>query len=178
MRVRLAMFAVLSLGSAVAAVTQHSGTTPTVRPSAAPVMASGSGYNSLREAKRASRSMWRRELRHRLAVAAKPKPVVQPAPRPTYTQQAVTYTSSGSVWDRIAECESSGNWADNTGNGYYGGLQMDMEFWHTYGGDAFAARPDLASRSAQIIVAERGRDGYQGIPARGYTPWPVCGRRA
>lgn len=77
------------------------------------------------------------------------------------------------VWDRIAQCESGGNWATNTGNGYYGGLQMNMSFWHSYGGDEYAERPDLASREQQIVVAERARDS-----GRGYRPWPVCGRRA
>lgn len=82
---------------------------------------------------------------------------------------------ASSYWDHIAACESGGNWATNTGNGYYGGLQMDMEFWTTYGGLAFAARPDLASREAQIVVATRARDGWGRYPARGYSPWPNCG---
>jgi hypothetical protein len=77
------------------------------------------------------------------------------------------------VWDRIAACESGGNWAINTGNGYYGGLQMDMTFWRSYGGLAYASRPDLASKAEQIVVAERARDS-----GRGYGPWPVCGSRA
>lgn len=75
------------------------------------------------------------------------------------------------VWDRIAQCESGGNWSIRTGNGYYGGLQMDMQFWRTYGGGV-AARPDLASREQQIAAATRARDS-----GRGYRPWPACSRK-
>lgn len=75
-------------------------------------------------------------------------------------------------WLRIAACESSGHWADNTGNGYYGGLQEDMNFWHSYGDQRYA-RPDLAPMAAQIAAATKARDG-----GRGYKPWPVCGARA
>jgi hypothetical protein len=81
-------------------------------------------------------------------------------------------TAGLSVWDRIAACESSGNWSINTGNGYYGGLQEDLNFWRSYGNPAYP-RPDLAPKSAQIAAAVKARDG-----GRGYTPWPVCGRRA
>jgi hypothetical protein len=94
------------------------------------------------------------------------------------THPQVSHHIGLGIWDRIAACESGNNWHDNTGNGYYGGLQMDMEFWHDYDGHEFAARPDLATREQQIIVAERARDGYKNIPARGYGPWPVCGKRA
>jgi len=100
-------------------------------------------------------------------------PVSTPAPaRPrTLVSNHDTRTLVvGNVWDRIAWCESRWHWADNTGNGYYGGLQMDMNFWRSYG-DPRYARPDLAPRSAQIIAATKARDG-----GRGYEPWPVCGR--
>jgi uncharacterized protein YabE (DUF348 family) len=60
-----------------------------------------------------------------------------------------------SLWDRIARCESGGNWHINTGNGYYGGLQFNMASWRSNGGRDFAARPDLASRAEQITVANR-----------------------
>ena len=76
----------------------------------------------------------------------------------------------GSVWDRIAQCESGGNWHANTGNGYYGGLQFNLGTWHAYGG---TGRPDLASREQQIAVAERVRDA-----SGGYGAWPVCGKLA
>jgi resuscitation-promoting factor RpfA len=73
-------------------------------------------------------------------------------------------------WDGVAQCESSGNWSINTGNGYYGGLQFSQSTWEAYGGLAYASRADLASKDAQIAVAERTLVG-QGIGA-----WPNCGR--
>ncbi len=60
-----------------------------------------------------------------------------------------------SMWDSIAQCESSGNWHINTGNGYYGGLQFLTSTWLGYGGGDFAPRADLASREQQITVANR-----------------------
>ena len=68
----------------------------------------------------------------------------------------------------LAKCESSGNWAANTGNGYYGGLQFSVATWNGYGGAEFAAYPHQATREQQITVAERLR------AARGYQPWPAC----
>jgi resuscitation-promoting factor RpfB len=59
------------------------------------------------------------------------------------------------MWDRIAQCESGGNWSINTGNGYYGGLQFDSGSWLANGGADFAPRADLASRAEQITVANR-----------------------
>lgn len=79
---------------------------------------------------------------------------------------------SGSVWDRVAQCESGGNWHINTGNGYYGGLQFAAGTWRSHGGSAYAARADLASRSAQIAVAQRV------LASQGPGAWPVCGPRA
>src|SRR6476619_5814619 len=60
-----------------------------------------------------------------------------------------------STWDAVAQCESSGNWAINTGNGYYGGLQFSQSTWNAYGGQQYAARADLATREEQIAVAEK-----------------------
>jgi hypothetical protein len=86
------------------------------------------------------------------------------APAP---QRVVTYAGN-SVWDDLARCESGGNWAINTGNGYYGGLQFSLGTWQQYGGADYAAYPHQASREEQILVAERLR------AARGYAPWPAC----
>ena len=86
-------------------------------------------------------------------------------PRPA---AALASASGSGIWDRIAGCESSGNWAINSGNGYYGGLQFSFSTWHAYGGGAFAAYPHQATRAQQIVVAERLR------AARGYQPWPAC----
>jgi hypothetical protein len=80
----------------------------------------------------------------------------------------IAAVASAGVWDRLAQCESSGNWAINTGNGYYGGLQFGYATWHAYGGGAYAAYPNQASRAEQIVVAERLR------AQRGYQPWPAC----
>ncbi|MGL5930477.1 MAG: transglycosylase family protein [Dermatophilaceae bacterium] len=69
------------------------------------------------------------------------------------------------MWDRIAECESSGNWSINTGNGYYGGLQFATPSWLANGGDDFAPRADLATRAEQITVANRYYE------KAGLSPW-------
>ncbi|MEV7974827.1 transglycosylase family protein [Streptomyces sp. NPDC086519] len=76
------------------------------------------------------------------------------------------------VWDRIAQCESGGNWHINTGNGYYGGLQFSASTWRAYGGTAYAATADQASREAQIAVATKVQH------AQGWGAWPVCSGRA
>jgi LysM repeat protein len=76
--------------------------------------------------------------------------------------------ASATNWDAVAQCESSGNWNTNTGNGYYGGLQFSQSTWKAYGGTGSAAN---ASREQQIAVAERVLQG-QGIGA-----WPVCGKK-
>ncbi|MGW3340229.1 transglycosylase family protein [Streptomyces sp. NPDC001009] len=76
------------------------------------------------------------------------------------------------VWDRIAQCESGGNWSINTGNGYYGGLQFSAGTWRAYGGGAYAPTADQASRSAQIAVATKVQQ------AQGWGAWPVCSGRA
>ena len=82
-------------------------------------------------------------------------------------------TGDTGPWDRIAECESGGNWSINTGNGYYGGLQFSKGTWNAYGGDKYAAYPHQASKAEQIAIAEKVRDAEGG-----YGAWPVCGKRA
>ncbi len=74
-------------------------------------------------------------------------------------------------WDAVAQCESGGNWAINTGNGFYGGLQFTHSTWLSYGGGAYAPNANQASRTEQIAIAEKVLAG-QGIGA-----WPVCGPR-
>jgi len=69
------------------------------------------------------------------------------------------------MWDRIAQCESGGNWSINTGNGYYGGLQFDSGTWLANGGGTYAPRADLASRTQQIAVANKV------YASRGLSPW-------
>lgn len=60
-----------------------------------------------------------------------------------------------SVWDAVAQCESTNNWSINTGNGYYGGLQFSQSTWNAYGGQEYAPRADLATKAQQIAIAER-----------------------
>ncbi|MFI6563119.1 transglycosylase family protein [Streptomyces sp. NPDC050534] len=76
------------------------------------------------------------------------------------------------VWDRIARCESGGNWHINTGNGYYGGLQFSAGTWRAYGGAAYASTADRASKGQQIAVASKVQR------AQGWGAWPVCSARA
>ena len=73
-------------------------------------------------------------------------------------------------WDAVAQCESSGNWAINTGNGYYGGLQFSQSTWAAFGGTEYASRADLATKAQQIAVAERTLD------VQGPGAWPTCGK--
>ncbi|MFH8403647.1 transglycosylase family protein [Streptomyces sp. NPDC018019] len=76
--------------------------------------------------------------------------------------------ADAATWDRVAQCESGGVWSANSGNGFYGGLQLTQEMWDRHGGAAYASRPDLASRSQQIAVAESI------LAARGPDTWPSC----
>lgn len=73
-----------------------------------------------------------------------------------------------STWDDLAQCESSGDWNTNTGNGYFGGVQFSQSTWEGYGGTEYASRPDLATREQQIAVAERTLAG------QGWNAWPTC----
>jgi resuscitation-promoting factor RpfB len=84
-------------------------------------------------------------------------------PEPT-----TNFAPGGSVWDQIAQCESGGNWATNTGNGYYGGLQFSAGTWTAYGGGAYAPTANLASREEQIAIAEKVQ------AAQGWGAWPAC----
>ena len=74
------------------------------------------------------------------------------------------------VWDELAECESGGDWSINTGNGYYGGLQFNLETWQAYGGGAYATYPHEATREEQIAIATKLRDANGGS----YGSWPAC----
>jgi hypothetical protein len=71
-------------------------------------------------------------------------------------------------WDAVAACESGGNWAISTGNGFYGGLQFTLGTWHANGGTGM---PQDASRDEQIRVANNT------LRSQGIGAWPVCGRR-
>ncbi|GAB3845250.1 LysM peptidoglycan-binding domain-containing protein [Nesterenkonia populi] len=73
-----------------------------------------------------------------------------------------------SDWDRLAECESNGNWSINTGNGFYGGLQFMKSTWDSMGGQQYAEYPHQASREQQIAVATELQSRY------GWGQWPAC----
>ncbi|MBD0708594.1 MULTISPECIES: transglycosylase family protein [unclassified Streptomyces] len=77
--------------------------------------------------------------------------------------------ATASEWDRVAQCESGGNWSINTGNGYYGGLQFSASTWAAYGGKAYAPTANQASKSQQIAIAEKVLAG------QGKGAWPSCG---
>jgi hypothetical protein len=106
------------------------------------------------------RSSVNREPVHGIVrVGTKDRPAPAPAP-------AANYASGSTVWDQLAECESGGNWAINTGNGYYGGLQFSLSTWQAYGGTGY---PHEASRETQIAIATKVRDA-----SGGYGAWPAC----
>jgi resuscitation-promoting factor RpfE len=89
------------------------------------------------------------------------------APMAVITGLAAGTANADSVnWDAVAACESGGNWAINTGNGYYGGLQFAMCTWQSNGG---SGSPHAASREEQIRVAENV------LQTQGIGAWPVCG---
>lgn len=73
-----------------------------------------------------------------------------------------------SDWDRLAQCESGGNWAINTGNGFQGGLQFSPSTWNAHGGQQYAASANHATREQQIAVAERV------LGTQGWGAWPSC----
>jgi len=84
---------------------------------------------------------------------------------------APAHAATTRTWDRLAKCESGGRWHINTGNGYYGGLQISRSTWAGYGGRKFARLPSRATKAEQIRVAERIRH------AQGWGAWPSCSSR-
>lgn len=104
------------------------------------------------------------------APVATPAPVQQyvaPTPQPTTRSAAQPADSNvdGGVWDRLAQCESGGNWAINTGNGYYGGIQFSQQSWNAVGGSGL---PSNASKAEQINRAEKL------LAIQGWGAWPAC----
>jgi hypothetical protein len=73
-------------------------------------------------------------------------------------------------WDRVARCESGGNWRINTGNGYYGGLQISHSTWKSYGGLKYAYNAHKTSKANQIVIANKILRG------QGKGAWGSCGR--
>lgn len=105
----------------------------------------------------------------KVTVGTKPKPVAQAAPAAgSNTGAAAPAMMNEAMWDKIAQCESGGNWSINTGNGYYGGLQFDIQTWIGSGGGAYAPNASLATKAQQIDIANRV------YAQRGLQPWG-CG---
>jgi len=101
------------------------------------------------------------------------KPAATPPKRAASTANTApaapaNFAAGNSVWDSLAKCESGGNWAINTGNGYYGGLQFSLSSWRAVGGSGY---PHQASREEQIARAEM-------LKARqGWGAWPACTKK-
>lgn len=115
--------------------------------------------------------IWTAQVKENQRIAAEVERKRREAAEQAATRRArspVASSTGGNVWDRLAQCESGGNWSINTGNGYYGGLQFNLQTWHAYGGTGY---PNEHSRETQIAVAERLRS------ARGFQPWPACARK-
>jgi len=99
---------------------------------------------------------------------AKPAPQAAPAAAGANTGAAAPAMMNEAMWDKIAQCESTGNWSINSGNGYYGGLQFDIRTWIGAGGGAYAPNASLATKAQQIDIANRV------YAQRGLSPWG-CG---
>jgi hypothetical protein len=101
-----------------------------------------------------------------------PEPEPQPEPEPEPEPETSSASPRGTVpmetWDRLAQCESGGNWSINTGNGYYGGLQFALSSWEWVGGTGY---PHHASKETQIAMAERL------LERQGWQAWPACSRQ-
>lgn len=80
--------------------------------------------------------------------------------------------AAGTVWDRVAKCESGGNWSISTGNGYYGGLQFSRSTWLAFGGGKYASTANKATKAQQIEIAKKT------LKSQGPGAWPVCSKRA
>ncbi|MGN6442997.1 MAG: transglycosylase family protein [Arthrobacter sp.] len=108
----------------------------------------------------------------KVTVGTKAKPAPQAAPAPAAaaanTGAAAPAMMNEAMWDKIAQCESTGNWSINSGNGYYGGLQFDIQTWIGAGGGAYAPNASLATKAQQIDIANRV------YAQRGLSPWG-CG---
>lgn len=101
----------------------------------------------------------------KVTVGTKAKPA---AAAGTNTGAAAPAMMNEAMWDKIAQCESTGNWSINSGNGYYGGLQFDIQTWIGSGGGAYAPNASLATKAQQIDIANRV------YAQRGLQPWG-CG---
>ncbi|QCB50360.1 resuscitation-promoting factor [Rhodococcus sp. PAMC28707] len=109
----------------------------------------------------------REKVTETVKVPAQPK-VVRVGAKPG---TEVPPVENGSTWDSLAQCEATGNWAINTGNGFFGGVQFDQNTWERQGGLKYAPRADLASREEQIAIASVTQK------SQGWGAWPACTSR-
>ncbi|MGH8907800.1 MAG: transglycosylase family protein [Egibacteraceae bacterium] len=106
----------------------------------------------------------------------RPLPVASPSSggggqaAPSSARRSFASESGGGVWDRLAQCESGGNWGSTVGR-YDGGLQFHPQTWTAYGGREYAPTADRATREQQIVIAERVLAG------QGWGAWPACSRK-
>ncbi|WP_142045596.1 resuscitation-promoting factor [Arthrobacter sp. SLBN-100] len=126
-----------------------------------------------REASRTlvTESVTAQPVTEKITVGTKAKPVAQAAPAASAganSGAAAPAMMNEAMWDKIAQCESTGNWSINSGNGYYGGLQFDIQTWIGSGGGAYAPNASLATKAQQIDIANRV------YAQRGLQPWG-CG---
>jgi uncharacterized protein YabE (DUF348 family) len=121
-----------------------------------------------REASRTlvAQSVSTQPVTEKITVGTKPKPAAEAAGG--NTGAAAPAMMNEAMWDKIAQCESGGNWSINTGNGYYGGLQFDVRTWLGSGGGAYAPNAAGATKAQQIDIANRV------YAQRGLQPWG-CG---
>lgn len=98
--------------------------------------------------------------------AARPTPAA-----PAQASSPAPASSGGANWSAIAACESGGNWAASTGNGFYGGLQFTEQTWLANGGGRYASSANLATPAQQIAVAQNV------LASQGIGAWPACGAR-
>ena len=96
------------------------------------------------------------------------EPVAALIARGTKPKSTAPDVAAGSVWDSIAQCEATGNWSINTGNGFSGGLQFTPSTWASFGGTEYAPEAWQASREQQIAVAQKVQ------AAQGWGAWPAC----
>jgi len=111
-----------------------------------------------REASRAlvSSNVTTKPVTEKVSVGTKARPVAAaPAKASAPTSSGPTGAPNEAMWDRIAQCESGGNWSINSGNGYYGGLQFSSPTWLANGGGAYAPNASLATKAQQIDIANR-----------------------
>ncbi|MBW0103260.1 transglycosylase family protein [Pseudonocardia sp. KRD291] len=90
---------------------------------------------------------------------------------PLVTLMPAANAATDSTWDKLAHCESTGNWAANTGNGFSGGLQFTKSTWKAFGGGQYASAAHQASRTEQIAVAENV------LAEQGWNAWPSCSKK-